>query len=237
MTPFDELLALQGVDLTIDQVRHRLAHLPERAARDEHLGAVTAFDAATVSLRDRRDELAREQKRIEDEVASVEDKATAVDAKLYSGTITSPKELQAFQEDLDALRRRQRHLEDGVLEVMERIEPVDAELDARAAERDALDRRGADLEAALATAEEELASQLAAAEARRDEVAADLPDDAVARYEGLRRDLGGIAVAPLTGSSCGGCHLQLSAVELDRIRHQPPDAWVFCEECGRLLVR
>jgi uncharacterized protein len=237
MTPFDELLALQGLDLTIDQVRHRLAHLPERAARDEHLRSVAAFDTATAGVQARRDELAREQKRIEDEVALVEDKAKAVDAKLYSGTVTSPKELQAFQEDLDALRRRQRQLEDGVLEVMELVEPVDAELEARAAERDALDRRGAELEAALAAVEEQLSAELAATEARRAEAVADLPDEDLARYERLRRDLGGIAVARLAGSSCGGCHLQLSAVELDRIRHQAPDAWVFCEECGRLLVR
>jgi uncharacterized protein len=52
----------------------------------------------------------------------------------------------------------------------------------------------------------------------------------------LRHDLGGIAVARLVGTNCGGCHLTLSAVELDRIRHEPGDAVVICEECGRLLV-
>ena len=44
-------------------------------------------------------------------------------------------------------------------------------------------------------------------------------------------------MARLVGTNCGGCHLTLSAVELDRIRHQPGDAVVLCEECGRLLVR
>ncbi len=237
MSSFDELLALQGIDLTIDQIHHRMTHLPERAARDEHLQVVRDHDVATEAVRARRDELGREQKRLEDDVALVEDKATSVDAKLYSGTVTSPKELQAFQEDVEALRRRQRQLEDGVLEVMEQVEPVDADLAQRAAERAGLDQRGAELEAALASAEEHLAADLADAEAARAATAAGIDDDLLARYERLRRDLGGIAVAPLTGSSCGGCHLQLSAVEIDRIRHEPPDAWVFCEECGRLLVR
>ena len=44
-------------------------------------------------------------------------------------------------------------------------------------------------------------------------------------------------MARLVGTNCGGCHLTLSAVELDRIRHAPPDEMVFCGECGRLLVR
>ena len=59
----------------------------------------------------------------------------------------------------------------------------------------------------------------------------------LATYEGLRGELGGIAVARLVGSVCGGCHLGLSAVEVDRIKKQPPDALVRCDECGRLLVR
>ena len=45
------------------------------------------------------------------------------------------------------------------------------------------------------------------------------------------------AAAKLEAGSCRGCHLQLSAVELDRIRKLPADAIVHCVECGRILVR
>ena len=51
------------------------------------------------------------------------------------------------------------------------------------------------------------------------------------------RGLGGVAVAKLEGNSCRGCHLQLSAVEVGRIRKLDPDVLVHCEECGRILVR
>jgi predicted nucleic acid-binding Zn-ribbon protein len=75
--------------------------------------------------------------------------------------------------------------------------------------------------------------------AERADAAATVADDAlVAEYEALRRQLGGVAVAPLTDSgACGGCHLVLSAMERDRIKKLPDDARVTCEECGRLLVR
>jgi uncharacterized protein len=73
--------------------------------------------------------------------------------------------------------------------------------------------------------------------AERADIAAAVDAELLERYEGLRHDLGGIAVARLVGTNCGGCHLTLSAVELDRIRHQPDDVVVLCEECGRLLVR
>jgi hypothetical protein len=56
-------------------------------------------------------------------------------------------------------------------------------------------------------------------------------------YERLRQRLGGVAVALLVGSSCGGCHLTLAAGEIDAIRRLPPDALVTCAQCGRILVR
>ncbi|MDQ1445435.1 MAG: C4-type zinc ribbon domain, partial [Acidimicrobiaceae bacterium] len=43
--------------------------------------------------------------------------------------------------------------------------------------------------------------------------------------------------AKLVGSNCSGCHLSLPATELDRIRHGSPDQVVFCDQCGRILVR
>ena len=49
--------------------------------------------------------------------------------------------------------------------------------------------------------------------------------------------LGGVGAARLVGPSCTGCHLTLPAQELDRIRREPPDALVFCDQCGRILVR
>ena len=72
---------------------------------------------------------------------------------------------------------------------------------------------------------------------RRSSAAAGVEAELLAAYEDLRVELGGIAVARLVGSVCGGCHLGLSAVEVDRIKKQPPDALVRCDECGRLLVR
>jgi hypothetical protein len=55
-------------------------------------------------------------------------------------------------------------------------------------------------------------------------------------YEALRRAPGGIGVARLVGSTCSGCNLTLSNVEVNRIRKAPPEQVDYCEECGRLLV-
>ena len=142
MTVFEQLLQVQAHDTHLDQLRHRRDTLPERAALDERRQAIADFDAGTAAVQEQRDVVGRDQKRIEDEVATIEAKATEVDKKLYSGTITSPRELQGFQDDLQSLRRRQRQLEDDVLGFMEKLEPLDEELVKRAASRARARNRG-----------------------------------------------------------------------------------------------
>ena len=71
----------------------------------------------------------------------------------------------------------------------------------------------------------------------RDELAATVETDLLSEYDHLRKRLGGIAIARLVGGSCGGCHLTMSAVDVDRIKKLPPEAPAHCEECGRLLAR
>lgn len=237
MTVLEQLLAVQEHDTHLDQLRHRHETLPERAALADHQRTLAAFDAETARVQQQRDAVGREQKRVEDEVASIEAKAAEVDTKLYSGTVTSPRELQGFQEDLDSLRRRQRQLEDDVLAFMEQIEPLDADLSARAARHAELTDEQQALATALAEAEQAVDAEIDEAVAARSAAAEAIPGDVLDRYDRLRSQHDGVAVARLVGNHCGGCHLTLSAVEVDRIKHEPPDALIYCEECGRLLVR
>jgi hypothetical protein len=237
MSVLEQLLVVQEHDTTADQLRHRRDHLPERdalAALDARRDALTERRDA---VRSRRDELGRAQKRAEDELALVEAKRRETDAKLYGGTVRAPRELQALQDELAALARRQDELETEVLDVLTEIEPVDAELAQLDAERGTLDAERDTAAAALAEAEAAVDAELAEVTAARERVAAEVPAEQLADYEDRRRRLGGIAVARLVGTSCGGCHLTLSAVEVDRLRRLPPDETAACEECGRLLVR
>jgi uncharacterized protein len=237
MTRWDMLLAVQELDTHADQLVHRSQTLPVRgqlAALEEQVAAV---DARIAEVDGRRAELGKAQQRLEDEVASLQDKAAQADKQLYSGTTNNPRELQALQDDIASIRRRINKLEDDELEVMEATEPVEAQRAELVAERDRLDQDAARLRAELAEAEAEIEAELRDVGQRREAAAAEVPDELWPEYDRLRAQLGGVAIARLAGSTCQGCHLGLSAVEVDRIRHLSPDEPVHCEECGRLLVR
>ena len=66
------------------------------------------------------------ERRLDDESRGLGDRADEANAKLYSGTVNSPRELQAMQADVDMLLRQRSDLEDEELEVMEAREMLDA---------------------------------------------------------------------------------------------------------------
>jgi predicted nucleic acid-binding Zn-ribbon protein len=234
--PLQLLLDVQAHDLSADQLRHRRASLPERTALAEQDATVARLSTELTELGYRLGELQRSQKRLEDEVATVDAKAQAENAKLYSGTVTSPRELQAMQEEIDALGRRQRELEDEVLALMETAEPLSDEVDRLESLRTAAEDERDRLASAIAAAEGELDAELAVVEAERSEVASGVGADLLATYEKIRGHLDGIGVARLEGTQCTGCHLSLPATEVAAVRKATPGAVVYHEECGRILV-
>jgi len=234
--PLEQLLDVQEHDTTADQLRHRLVALPERAELAATISRIGALEAEEVGVTERRAVVERDLSRLEDEVAAIEARKVETDAKLYGGAVNAPRELQALQDELKSLKRRQTTLEDAELELMEQAEPLDADLARLAGERVAADEEAIRLTAVLAETEVTIAGELAAVEAERQVAAEHIDPARLDEYERLRGQRGGIAVARLVGKSCGGCHLGLSAVEVDRIRKTPPGDIVHCEECSRILV-
>lgn len=237
MADLSRLLDVQDNDLALDQLRHRRANLPQRAALVATQTSLTSLGAERQRIQAQLDELARSQKRLEDEITSIETKAGSETRKLNSGSVTAPREIQALSSEIDALGRRQRTLEDEILEIMEAVEPLSAEVERLDAESATATSDLERLRGEIDEQERAIDGEIAAAEAARAGAAAGLDAALLERYEKLRAKLGGIAVARLEGDRCLGCHVSLPAVEVDVIRHSPPDAIVTHEDCGRILVR
>jgi predicted nucleic acid-binding Zn-ribbon protein len=234
---FEALIALQEIDIALDQTRHRRQHLPARAELTD-----VARQRAELAVRRQRaivprDELAGRQSHLEDDLASTEKRSREVSTRLYSGQVSASRELQALAADIQSLNQRASDLEDSILAVLEEREPLDAVVSAIDAAGADLDRRETVALAELTEGERIVDAESADLDHKRQAAAPLVPDDLRAIYERLRPRLGGIAAARLIGRHCGGCHLELPAQELDGVRHLPPDAIAYCDQCGRILVR
>jgi predicted nucleic acid-binding Zn-ribbon protein len=228
---------VQEHDTAVDRLRHRRGTLPELAELAGVEQALATLEQARAGASGRRDEVARRQRALEDDLASTEAKIGEIERRMYSGVVSAPRELQAMQADVESLRRRRSTLEDAVLDSMAEREPLDDEVSGLDREQERLDEEGVRLRAAVAEAQAAIDAELTVEEGRRREAVEGLPEDLVARYERLRARLDGIGAAPLVGGRCGGCHLSLPATEVDRIRREPPDALITCDQCGRILIR
>jgi predicted nucleic acid-binding Zn-ribbon protein len=123
-----------------------------------------------------------------------------------------------------------------VLEAMQDREPLDAEVTALEERRAGLEAEADQLRQAILDQGKEIDADLAAELEARGAAAAGIPGDLLSQYERLRASEGGVGAARLVNGRCSGCHLTLPATELDRIRHEAPDAVVLCDQCGRILV-
>jgi predicted nucleic acid-binding Zn-ribbon protein len=231
------LLGVQQVDTAIAQQEHRKSALAERAA-------LAAVEREAALLRRRRREVDGErqalldrQTELENQTASITQRRRALEERLYGARGVAGRELAQMESEITQLNRRRAEIEESELSLLVDQEPLDAEIDDADKRLGDLDTDTAALRLAVGAADVEIDAELARLRRLRNEAVAGIPADLVERYEALRARLGGVGAARLVGNQCGGCHLELSSVEVDHIRHMPPDEVVTCDQCGRILVR
>ncbi len=232
----ERLLSLQEHDTALGRLRHRRATLPERGQLETRTSELRAQQSARVAVRARWDEVHSEERRLDDEARSIEVHAAEVDKRLYSGTISSPRELQAMQSDLEMLRRQLSDLEDQELEVMEQRETLDEQLAALDASIDSLETSSQELRDAIGAAEAEIDAEMAQETRMRAEAAAPLPDALLRDYERRRAQNRGAGAARLIGTTCQACHLTIPSTEAERIRRAAGSEVAYCDNCGAILV-
>jgi uncharacterized protein len=236
VSDLESLLALQARDLALDRLRHQRATLPERAqlaALRDRLGGLAETLAAEQA---ERDEVAGGEQRLSDEAQRLGAQAAAAEQRLYSGEVSSPRELQALQADIEQLRRHQREVEDRQLAAMEQREPLDATLGSLGADGASLESEWATLQRDLEARERELDDAAVVERAARDEIAGSIDAGLVSEFERRRERSNGVGAARLLGMTCQGCHLSIPATEVDRIRKQGDGTLAFCDNCGCILV-
>lgn len=231
------LLEVQRLDTELDRVAHRRASIPQVQQVQELQTSQRVLADRITAVEIEISDLTVEQRKADNDVELVRARAAKDSELLDSGSITDPKQLTSLQAEIASLARRQAELEDVEIEVMERIEEAEHRLADLRVEHGSV---GEKLEIAIRERDEQM-SELATIEAdltaERTGVAARVPADLLGLYEKLRGDHGGIGAARLYRGSCEGCRIELTPVDISRIRQAPDDEVIRCEECRRILVR
>ena len=230
------LIELQKIDTTIISCGVRLANLPEI----EQIKAIhKRLEDAAIELKVVETELedvSIDLRRSEVDVEAVVERMKKDEARLNSGA-ASPKELEQTQHELATLAKRKAELEDGELEIMMRFDSVKKRLDELANDEVGLRQLELELNVRLENSKSEINSELESARATRAVLVPQIETSLYDLYEKVRASANGVGAALLIGNKCDGCHLEINAIERERIKGLDAEEVLRCEECRRILVR
>lgn len=233
--PGARIATLQNFDTQIDQLVNRRERLPEREALAAATEQMKTWEKRRSTMRARLDELTATIERSEAEAADLLAHRQRLDAQMK--TVIAPREAEALMHEQATLDEQRDGVETVEIEALEEQAALDDELTAHLtsedAHRDAM--RAAD--DALATVVADVDAEIEQLTGRRDEARTELSDTLLSRYDRVRTS-SGIAVAKLVGHRCEGCHLDLSAAEVDDVKDEAKanDGIADCPQCGRMLV-
>lgn len=228
------LLDLQAEDSAITRLQARRAALPE-AQRLADLNASLAELASDIEIaRKQRDDFVHEQTHIEGEMGILDQKIAREEGRLFSGGVSNPRELGALQAEVAMLKNKRGEMEDALLEAMVHKDEATATLESLEDEHRRTSVETDELAATVGAITGDLDAELASHSEARARFAAGIPESLLSLYEQLRDSKGGVGAAALRGHTCEGCHTELPAREVERLRAE--GGLQRCDHCRRILV-
>ena len=223
-----QLYQLQAIELDIELNEKTLAHSLTRLGESRAL--LEARDGLSASER-YLGELKKKQQDAEWEVEDVAGKLSSAQESLYSGRITSPKELSSLQHEVESFKKKRDSLEDKALEIMEQVEAATSELADLRQQLGEVEKNWRQQQQRLTGGIEELKISLSKLGKQRQQALTGIDAETADCYAKLRQKKGQ-AVSRVEQGICRGCGISLSTAELQRVKG---DRIIMCNSCGRIL--
>ena len=224
------LLQLQGIDLEMDAKRARLGAIDtalgddptvQKAQRDL-IAAQAQLHVARVAIQ-----------HLEFDGQNLAEKIAEVDGRMYSGSITSPKELQDLQNEVTSLRRRREALEEKQFEALLTADTAEIQMNDVQHRLERAETAAAESHGNLREERELLQIALARLEVNHAAAGASISAPDVEIYGRLRQGKKGRAVSQLDEGACSACGVAPSSSRIQDAR-QGNDI-ILCGNCGRIL--
>jgi len=228
------LLALQSVDTQADQLAHRREKSPLRDDLAAASNAMRTWERERASMAARIDELGTSIEQAEARGAELLTHRQRLEMQMK--TVIAPREAEALMHEMATLGEQIDELDLHELESLEAQSRIDDELATHLRGEEQLRGRLGHADDALAGEVRDIDSELATLAASRVTLRDALAATLLSTYDRKRAALG-VAVARLVGKQCQGCHLELSAAEIDTVKDEAAESGVTdCPDCGRLLI-
>lgn len=231
MNQAQALYHLQNIDQDIAARQTRQTEI------EQILGKNTAIAAAEQQLSQAEAALLPWQtqvRNLELESKSLDTKLKAVEQRLYSGSVSNPKELQDMQEEIASLQRRGNKLEDDLLEAMLEVENAQAAVDAANEQLTQVRVEWSESQSTLLDEQQALQTTLTDLHNQREAALTALEPESLSTYKKLYASKRGHVVSPLIDNTCRVCGVSQTTIIMQQVRQGY--SLVHCSNCGRILV-
>jgi predicted nucleic acid-binding Zn-ribbon protein len=228
MSMVEKLLVVQSRDCKLRDIDRELRDIPlrkqhEKQRLEEHTKAHAEAEERLKGLQAEIKELELESEARRDKIAKL---------RQQQMQLKTNKEFKAMELEIKAVEDEISEIEDRELGLMERVENARRE---QAERKQDLSEEESAVKQDLVVLDEraaQLAAEMEGIKAERETLAREVDPEWLASYTRIfeRRNL---ALVPIEGGVCGGCHMKLPPYALHDARKQAE--MVLCTYCGRLL--
>lgn len=185
-------------------------------------------------INSRYSDIESKRKKLEDTVEMQNEKIKSNEKKLFSGTITSSKEIENYQEEVKILRKKNSEMEDQILELMMRLEEMSEEVKKADIEKNKVDEEIKRIKEEMDEKLEVLKHIIEGLEKRKADIILKIPDDYLKKYNQIKVKKGGIAVSVLKDNFCDVCNMEIPTIDAEKM--VDADELYRCPLCGRIAV-
>ena len=226
------LYQVQLIELDILERAKRVKAIAAEMADDQDLRAATKAHAAAES---QVEDYGKRMAELERQIETVAAKRKATETRLYSGSVTAPKEMQDMQLEIESLTRRRDELDDALLVLMLELDEAEDQAADDKAALEAIKERLKLRDAVLVRERKKLNAEISDLRAARKDTATGVSNDIFRVYNDMRAAKANRPVAELRDKTCAACGIRQHQSIVTALNSG--NGLVMCGSCGRILCR
>ncbi|MCE5322270.1 C4-type zinc ribbon domain-containing protein [bacterium] len=226
------LYDLQAIDVKIANANAQIAALTgSKELRAKYAAAKSALEKAEKALAAHELEV----RDCELQLKSIDEKRGSLEKRLYSGSITNPKELSATESEIESLKGKQGELDVRTLELYDLVEAAKAKVESLREIKQTIETRARKVIKQETDAKTRLESEIAELTALRESASSGYTEKPLlSKYESIRKHTCGTGIAKVMDGKCEGCHVAITSYTIGQLVKD--EAVETCENCGRILL-
>jgi len=225
-----QLYQLQEIDSILDSGKNRINEIEALLTNDKKV------NLAETNLAKAKDHLVsstNEFEKVNDEILKMKVKVSQSESSLYGGSVKNPKELEDLQLEISSLKNSIQKLEDVLMEKLINADEADKIFEKRKQELAAAKSNFATQKALILGEKESITEKIAIGLSKRESLVVQIEKSNISKYEQLRKNKHGLAIAKLQDDTCGACGAGLTASQRQEARSAT--TLLICPSCGRII--